>query len=219
MHDATWRARWLVIISGALLAGLLGPFADGAGAAPAAPAAHIAAAAHIHPAAAGWAVQPADFPDGDPDVVDVEPDITAQPMCTTATPHVCARVADSAGDVWDGSHAAADPVKFKPNGVIFTWNGHNYHVGTLNMPGHSPACIGLSSNTQTTQLQNCSTGLGIIWGHGHSGSGDVWISRWATQADGSLRVLASTAGCFCGYGPLEEGDWFNAALYKRWGFG
>jgi hypothetical protein len=207
------RLRTLLLPLAVLAAGALPPTlaATGASAAPTASAAHAAHAvlADVIP---------------DPDPVLIEPDITATPMCLTSSPNYCAHWHDAQNFIWDGA-AGGGPgpdwnIKFNRNGNTFTWNGHTYNVGTLNMPGHSPACLGVNNGAgyPTIQLQNCSTGYGIIWGHGTSGGHDVWINRKDTQVISSLRVLISTAGCFCGFGPLASGDWYNSALYRKWSF-
>jgi hypothetical protein len=182
--------------------------------APAAAMASVSA-----PAAPAHSAVVADTPDGYPDPVTIEPDITARPMCLSSAPNWCAHFT-TGGYIYDGA-AGGGPgpdwnVKFNRNGNTFTWLGHTYNVGTLAMPGHSPACFGLSISV--VRLANCSTGYGTIWGHGSSNGHDVWINRAATQADNSLRVLVSTAGCQCGFGPLSEGDWFDSALYRKWNF-
>jgi hypothetical protein len=187
-----------------------------------------AAAQTTHPAVHA---QPADTPDGYPDETagELYPDITARPMCLSSAPNWCAHVHDSQGFIWDGSATGSGTsynVKFKPNGNQFCWNGHCYNVGTLNFPGESPACIGINQGAgyPVAQLANCTTGGGIIWGHGHSGCQtnagchDVWINRQDTQVIGSLRVLVSNAGSGTGFGPLSSGDWFNSALYRKWNF-
>jgi hypothetical protein len=160
-----------------------------------------------------------DFPDGSPDVVTIEPDITARPMCESSFPNYCARDTNNSGSsgsvIFEGSNTPgpAENLKFHPNGSTFTWNGHAYHVGTLEFSGHPGLCVGSPGADVVTA--SCSTGTGTIWGHGHSGNGDVWISRVWTQSFGSLQVLGAFG--FAG-DEMEVFPWANPDAYKRWSF-
>lgn len=197
-----------VLIAATVPLGLAAP--QIAGAAPARTAAHAATS-----------ITADQIPDPDP-FTGLEPDITARPMCATSSPNKCAwDQSPGNGDyIYDHVQAAGarENMKFNANGNNFTWNGHTYHVGTLNMPGESPACLGTPSAFKIIQLANCSTGQGTIWGHGTSNGHDVWVNRYWTQITNSLKVLASTQGCFCGDGPLAADDWYDPALYRRWSF-
>src|SRR5580765_5523672 len=170
-------------------------------------AAQSAPATPVHVASVAQAT---DFADGDPDVVTIEPNITARPMCTVSGNQLCVKV--DAGNQLDMAAQNAGPaenIKFNPNGNDFVWNGHHYHVGTLNMPGQSPACIG--TNGINLNRQNCSTGSGIIWGHGSSNGHDVWINRAWTQGQNSLQVLGTLN--ITGDSALMV-DWFDTSYYK-----
>jgi hypothetical protein len=135
-------------------------------------------------------------------------------MCESSSPSL--GIVDNSGTEFTGNNCADGiPIKFNANGNTFTWGGVTYRVGTLNEPSQSPACLGFNGFNNVTR-QNCSTGQGIIWGHGLSNGHDVWINRKKTQDNGHITVLAGSGGpnsvIFVATYPPANG------VFERWGF-
>lgn len=147
----------------------------------------------------------------DPAPVTLDPDV-ALAMCESSAPSLGL---EAFGTQLLEHCADGTPVKFNANGNTFSWGGVTYRVGTLNQPSQSPACLGVNG-INNVNSQNCSTGSGVIWGHGLSNGHDVWINRLKTQNNGVLTVLAGSASLGA---PAFTATWPPASgVYERWGF-
>lgn len=136
------------------------------------------------------------------------------PMCESSSPNLC--VFSASGTQL--TEVNGTPINFHDNGNTWLWNGILYHIGTLNEPSVSPACIGVNNLNNLTN-QNCNTGQGIIWGLGSSNGHTVWANRFETQQQQSTEpyVFACSgstgAVCFTALFPPASG------VYERWDFG
>lgn len=158
----------------------------------------------------------ADFPDGSPDVVTIEPDITAQPLCEANGFNYCGRDQNNAElqpsniNNANNTPGPAENTKWVGTGGTFTWNGHNYHTGLLRLTGHTDACW-----DDQVVMSSCDHGVGTVWGLGSSGGHYVFIARLRTQRDGRLEVLSSDN--ILG-DRLFTDSWTNPNWFKRWSF-